>query len=191
MTVGGQVLDLPSFRPFVGLSREAFEALGEVRFPEKGLLAVENLAPFEACCRGEVPGTKGFMVVFAAGYPGKAVRTLVERAARAGVPVRAWADMDLDGVRIARMVASWSVGHFAPFRMDPRDIRDGINGRPLSASAEKAIREELQNRPNALLSNTLQAILEKVRWVEQEEMLGHRARIGDISVEATADQTAK
>lgn len=172
LTVGDQVLDLLVLRPFVGLSREAFEALGVVRFPRKGLLAVENLAPFEACCRGEVSGSQGFMVVFAAGYPGKAVRTLTERAGRAGVPVRAWADMDLDGVRIARMIASWSFGHFAPFRMDPRDIRDGVSGRPLSAPAEEAIREELQSRPNAILSDALQAILDKGRWVEQEEMLG-------------------
>lgn len=172
LTVDGQVLDLFSLRPFVGLSRETFEALGEIRFPEKGLLIVENLAPFEACCRGEVPGTESCMVVFGAGYPSRAVRIFVDRASKAGVLVRAWSDMDLDGVRIARLVASWCTGQFESFRMDPRAFRDTASGIPLPARMAKAIRDDLRQRPKALLADTLRTILDTGRWVEQEELLG-------------------
>jgi len=172
LTVANQVLELLPLRPFVGLSREAFEALGEIRFPEKGLLVVENLAPFEACCRGEVPGTEGRMVLFAAGYPSRSVRTLVDRASKAGALVRAWADIDLDGVRIVRLVASWCSGPFEPFRMDIRDFKDIVTGKPLSPRAARAIREDLRQRPNAPLSDTLRTILDTCRWVEQEALLG-------------------
>jgi len=172
LTVAGQVLELFALRPFVGLSRETFEALEEIRFPEKGLLVVENLAAFEACCRCEVLGSEDCMVVFGAGYPSRAVRTFVDQASKAGILVRAWTDMDLDGVRIARLLASWCTSQFKPFLMDPRAFQHTVSGIPLSARAAREIREDLRQRPNALLADTLRNILDSGRWVEQEELLG-------------------
>jgi hypothetical protein len=172
LTAGGQVLDLAALHPYVGLARETFEALQEIRFPKNGLLVVENLAPFEACCRGEVSGSEGCMVLFGAGYPSRTVRIFVDRASKADVVVRAWSDMDLDGVRIARLVASWCTGQFEPFRMDPRAFRSPPSGIPLPVHMATAIRDDLRQRPGALLANTLQSILDTGRWIEQEELLG-------------------
>jgi hypothetical protein len=170
--VGDRDLDLGAFQPYLGLSRETILAVGEACFPEAGLLVVENLAAFEACCRGEVPGGGEALVVWSGGYPGRAVRSLAERAARQGVQVRCWADLDLDGVRIARLVASWCPGVFEPWRMAPSDFESVTARLPLSPRARSAIVVDLAANPSALLAATLEAILDSGTWVEQEAMLG-------------------
>lgn len=169
---GGQTLDLTSLRPFVGLARETLQAVERIEFPRGGVFVVENLVPFEACCRGEVEAARDALVVWAAGYPGRAVRAVVERAARDGVRVRTWADLDLDGVRIARLVASWCPAPFEAYRMSPEDAVAAPAVRPLSARSGAAIRVELAERPSAPLADTLRALLSAEIWVEQEAFLG-------------------
>lgn len=178
----GQALDLTALAPFAGLAREAFERLEGVDFPPQGLLVVENLTAFEACCRGEVEGAGGSLAVWSAGYPGRTVRRLAERAAAAGAPVRVWADLDLDGVRIARLVLSWAPGH--PWKMSPDDLA-AAEGLPLSKEAMAAIRRDLADRPDAPLADTLRAILAAGRWVEQEALLAplELAAYGQIQAE--------
>jgi hypothetical protein len=228
--LSGAALDLARLSPFAGFSRETLEQADEIRFPSGGLLVVENLAAFEACCRGEVPGTGETFVVWSAGYPGRAVRRMVTAAGAAGARVRIWADLDLDGVRIARLVSSWGAPaqgsdryarpdkpgrleasapseeitpagsaailaarsirarssqqaeqerephreeaqSIVPWRMDRGDLLASPVARPLSPRAVAAIQRDLEERPAALLADTLRAILETRIWVEQEAFL--------------------
>jgi hypothetical protein len=168
---GGEV-DLRSFAPFLGLAREAVEGLEEITFPAAGLFAVENLAVFEACCRGEVEAARGALIAWSAGYPGRAFRRLVELAGRAGAPLRIWTDLDLDGVRIARLIASWSAVEAAFHRMSPESLEAAPTHHPLSERSRAAIHRDLQEHPAAPLADTLRALLAADRWVEQEAFLG-------------------
>ena len=171
------VFDLRSFPPFLGLARETVESLEGIDPPAAGLFVVENLAAFEACCRGEVAGARGCLVIWSAGYPGRAVRRLVERAR--GVPVRVWADLDLDGVRIARLVSSWAPEKAAAYRMAPGDVRLAAVRRPLSPRSVLALRRELDERPEEPLADTLRALLDAGFWVEQEAFLGNCVQGGE------------
>ncbi|HKI05243.1 MAG TPA: DUF2399 domain-containing protein [Thermoanaerobaculia bacterium] len=172
---GAQELDLLAFAPFVGLAREAVESLEEIAFPDGGLFVVENLAVFEACCRGEVEAARDSLVAWSAGYPGRSIRRLVEMAGAAGAPLRIWADLDLDGVRIARLTASWSPSGAEFFRMSPRDLESAAHRNPLTPQSLAVIRRDLEERPEAPLAGTLRALLEAGFWVEQEAFLAHTA----------------
>ncbi len=168
----GARVDLETLRPFAGFSRETLLSLDALRCPPAGLLVVENLTAFEACCRGEVGDLSESLAVWSAGYPGRGVRAFVEAADRAGAPVRVWADLDLDGVRIARLVASWTHGAFSAYRMSPDEVARARARRPLTAAAEAGIRRDLERHPDALLAETLKALLVERVWVEQEALLG-------------------
>ena len=162
---------LRAFAPFLGLAREAVENLREIVFPAGGLFAVENLAVFEACCRGEVEAARGALIAWSAGYPGRAFRRLVDLAGRAGAPLRIWADLDLDGVRIARLIASWSTAEASYYRMSPEDLKAAPRHHELTARSLAAIRRDLEERPGAPLADTLQAMLDSGSWGEQEAFL--------------------
>jgi hypothetical protein len=168
VTAGG-ALDLAPLVPFVGLSRETIVSGFDASFPPEGLLLVENLAPFEACARGEVPGARGMMVVWSGGYPGRAERALALAAARAGASVCVWADLDLDGVRIARLVTSWAPAAF--FRMSPGDVAAARVGRRLTPGQAQRIEADLAAHPEVPLADTLRAILHRGEWIEQEAWL--------------------
>jgi hypothetical protein len=167
----GRPLDLTDVAPFAGFARETLESVPEILFPAGGLLVVENLTAFEACCRGEVAGTEDTLIVWSAGYPGRAVRRLVEDAGSARLPVRVWADLDLDGVRIARLVVSWAPGIAVPWRMSAAHLAAAPASRPVSARAAAAIRRDLDEHPGALLADVLEVLLETGRQVEQETFL--------------------
>jgi hypothetical protein len=169
---GPSIVEIGAFAPYLGLAREVLtEGLAGVDFPEQGLFVVENLTVFEACCRGEVAAARGSLVIWSAGYPGRGVRALVERAATVGAMVRAWADLDLDGVRIARLLARWAGPSFAAHRMSPDDVASADVVRPLSPLSAAAIRADLRANPGAVLAETLAALLERDGWIEQETML--------------------
>lgn len=167
-----QILNLAQLVPYVGLVSETLERVSQVEAPWNGLLVVENLAPFEACCRGEVSAAKDSLVVFAGGYPSRAVRAIVTAAAREGVKVRVWCDLDLDGVRIVRLIASWVPAKVEPFCMSPEDLAFVPRGQPLSPRAVAAMKANLSGEPHALLAETLHEILRRREWVEQEAFLG-------------------
>jgi uncharacterized protein DUF2399 len=168
---GGTVLDLATTPPFLGLSRQTSLAIARLEVPARGLVAVENLTVFDACCRGEVPNLAGAVFVWTAGYPGRGARAMVEAATRAGAPVAAWCDLDLDGVRIARIVAAW--GRDVRFyRMAAEDLRVAPRTLPLSERARRAIARELAGGREDALTATLAALAEAGVWAEQEAMLG-------------------
>jgi hypothetical protein len=171
---GDTALDLSRFFPFVGLTQETLDALVRTDFPEAGLFVVENLTPFEACCRGEISDARGTLVLWSAGYPGRGARAIVECAARAGVPIRIWADLDLSGIRIARLIQSW-VGARTPieaYRMAPADVVTAPVWQRLRQREAEAVRGDLAEHGDAFLADTLRALLENDRWVEQEVFLG-------------------
>lgn len=165
-------LDLGGFPPFLGLARETLADLRGIAFPAGGLFVAENLTVFEACCRGEVRAARDALIAWSAGYPGRAVRRLVELAGAAGAPLRIWADLDLDGVRIARLLASWSPEGSDFFRMSPADLAAAPGRRRLNARSLAAIRRDLAERPDAPLAGTLRALLDSGSWAEQESLLG-------------------
>lgn len=173
----GAGVELRDTPPFLGLSRETARALAAVAPPPKGLVAVENLTVFDACCRGEVAELSGGMVVWTAGYPGRGVRAVVEAAVRGGAPVTVWCDLDLDGVRIARLVASWCpAARF--FRMAPDDLAAAARTLPLTPRALRAIERELAAGPDDALTETLRALRDRGVWAEQEGFLGERVDQG-------------
>jgi hypothetical protein len=104
------------------------------------------------------------------------VRRIVTAAGAAGARVRVWADLDLDGVRIARLISSWAASPvpspiIVPWRMDRGDLSAAPVSRPLPPRAAAAILRDLEERPTALLADTLHALLETRTWVEQEAFL--------------------
>lgn len=167
----GAILDLAALAPYVGLSRESALALERLECPQDGLVAVENLTVFEACCRGEVPELAGAAFVWTGGYPGRGTRGVVEAAVRAGATVRTWCDLDLDGVRIARMIAAWSP-RCEYFKMSSADVALAPHRLPLTDRTRVAIERDLRDAADRELADTLRAILDARGWVEQEVFLG-------------------
>jgi hypothetical protein len=169
--VAGSELTLGRLRPYIGLARPlVMEATWTP--PADGLLVIENMAAFEAACTHEISGLGEWLFVWSAGYPGRSVRRVVEVAVLLDVPVRVWADLDLDGVRIARLIRSWAGEQWQPWRMSADDIRAAKVRRPLSSKAREAIEKDLRLLPNAPLAETLQTLLEVDATVEQEVFVG-------------------
>jgi len=174
LRIGGQRIDLAPLYPFVGFARETLTASIALELPIGGLLLVENFTAFDACCRGEIAGGDCGLVVWTAGYPGRGVRSLVEHAANLGARIRIWADLDLDGVRIARLVRSWAPAVIEMFKMSPEDVVAAPRRMKLTDRARNAIRAELDERPRVFLADTLRALLTEDSWVEQECFLARR-----------------
>jgi len=168
ITLGnGTWIDLAATPPFLGLSRETATGLYAVSLPSAGLIAVENLTVFDACCRGEVATLAGAAFVWTAGYPGRGVKAIVEAAVKAGAPVTAWCDLDLDGVRIARLIAAAAPGT-AFFRMGPADLIGAPRRLRLGERAVRVLERELRTGAVDALTPTLAAMRETGEWAEQE-----------------------
>lgn len=168
---GGATLDLGYLSPFVGLSREAAGRIVSVQLPSQGLVAVENLTVFDACCRGEVGALGGAAFVWTAGYPGRGTRAIVEAAVSARAKTMVWCDLDLDGVRIARLVRIWAPGTRA-YQMTRHELLNARHWLPLTPRARQRLERELAVGTDDDLTDALRAMLELGRWVEQESMLG-------------------
>ena len=167
----GTWIDLAATPPFLGLSRETATRVLAVSLPPAGLVAVENLTVFDACCRGEVAPLVGATFVWTAGYPGRGVKAIVEAAVRAGAPVTAWCDLDLDGVRIARLIAATAPGT-AFFRMGPADLIGAPRRLRIGERAVRVLERELRIGAADALTPTLDAMREIGEWAEQECFLG-------------------
>jgi hypothetical protein len=175
---GGGILHLPDrelglrpFTPFLGLPREILENLEGIAFPPGGLFVVENLTVFEACCRGEVAAARDALIAWSSGYPGRAIRKLVALAYAAGARLRIWADLDLDGIRIARLIDAWFPPGAEFHLMFPQDVKAAPSRHRLDSKNSAALRRELKERPEALLADTLKALIATDSWVEQEAFL--------------------
>lgn len=174
IALAGQELRIEDWSPYVAIAREAANRL-QFRFPPAGVMVVENLAVFEALCRREVRPTFAGLLVWSAGYPSRAVRVVVESARAASVTVQVWGDLDLDGVRIARLIHSWAPEYVSAFRMGSAELQAPI-GQPLSDRARTRIEADLEANPDAPLADTLRELLRSGVWVEQEALLGDPQR---------------
>ena len=87
----------------VGISSDDILGLHELCVPPGGVLVIENLTPFQAClehfgCNDSV------LFLWSGGFPNRGVKKLLEEAAHRKVPMRVWCDLDLRGIRIARLI---------------------------------------------------------------------------------------
>lgn len=169
--IDSTVLDLATTGPFIGLSRAALLRLSRVDFPRGGLLVVENVEAFEACCNGEITDAVESLLLWSRGNLGRGARAVVEAAARDGVPVRAWADLDWYGVQIARQVYAIAPRRFRPCRMAPSDYAQVPKVGRLTEVEARLIRRDIDQNPDAPLADTLRAIAEMGQRAEQEAFL--------------------
>jgi hypothetical protein len=167
----GAWIDLAAAPPFLGLSRETATRVAAVSLPPAGLVAVENLTVFDACCRGEVVPLAGAAFVWTAGYPGRGVKAIVDAAVKAGARVTAWCDLDLDGIRIARLIAAMAP-ETAFFRMGPADLIGAPRRLRIGERAVRVLERELRIGAADALTPTLGAMRETGEWAEQECFLG-------------------
>ncbi|HEY4594255.1 MAG TPA: hypothetical protein VIJ61_17680, partial [Thermoanaerobaculia bacterium] len=69
------------------------------------------------------------------------------------------------------LIASWSTAEASFHRMSPEDLQAAPRHHELTARSLAAIRRDLEERPAAPLADTLRAMLDSGRWVEQETFL--------------------
>lgn len=162
-------IEVEKFR-YVGLASHDVLALRQVDLPAGGLVVIENLTPFEAYV-DRLATRRSALVLWCAGFPGRAAIRVIQQAAAAKAPIRAWCDVDLGGVRIARLICQAAAGTAQPLLMDPATVRGASLVRPLSPEQRGAIKRDLGLHPDAMLADTLRAILERSAWMEQESLL--------------------
>lgn len=161
-------IDLSNFH-YLGLAASDATRIEEVRFPRGGLLIVENLTPFQTCV-DQLAQKQDVMVLWSAGFPGQGVLEIVRRAAKSNVRVRVWCDLDLGGVRIARILMR-TASNAEPLLMNPELLRDASTKCSLAPEQAAAIRREISRDSTGALSEILQAMLDLNAWVEQETLL--------------------
>jgi hypothetical protein len=64
--------------------------------PAGGLVIIENLTPFEAYV-DRLAGRRSALVLWSAGFPGRAAVRLIQQAATIRTSIPAWCDVDLGG----------------------------------------------------------------------------------------------
>jgi hypothetical protein len=96
---------------------------------------------------------------------------LLVEAARQKTRIRVWCDLDLGGIRIARLIHEITSGTAEPVLMAPAIVQESKLSCPLSAESIASLRRDLEQRLDAILADTLKAILDKRQWVEQEMLL--------------------
>jgi hypothetical protein len=154
----------------VGVSSEDILALQALDLPRAGILVIENLTAFQACLEHVGKGTAP-LLLWSGGFPNRGVQRLLGEAARQKARIRVWCDLDLGGIRIARLIHAITSGAAEPVLMDPAIVQESKLSCPLSAESMASLRRDLEQRPDAILANTLRAILYKSQWVEQETLL--------------------
>ncbi len=169
LTLGGVILDLSRFQ-YLGLAPEDALQVETIDFPAGGLLVVENLTPFQTCVALGRSTQRELMVLWSAGFPGRGVRAIVRRAAEQGVPVRLWCDLDLGGVRIARILAQSAPGAQTVL-MDSETLRDAQVTQRIEPELMAAMRRDIAIHPADLLSESVRTMLKCGVWVEQEYLL--------------------
>jgi hypothetical protein len=173
---GGE-LDVGRFRS-IGLADRDVFGIVDAQFPAGGIFIVENLTPFQACL-DHMAGRSNFLFVWSAGFPGRAVSHLVRQATLSGAPIRVWCDLDLGGVRIARVVLRDSDSIAEPVLMDVAIVREAQTAIPLTPDQIVQIESDIVQHPAEALANTLRAILTRGTWIEQETLIDRIAQVLD------------
>lgn len=122
------------------------------------IVTSENAAPFRGLVSRSVPA------VYTEGYPNFAVQRLLRLFAKAGLRAEHAGDGDLDGYRIADLVASC----IPVDRIVADDARmDGLPRRPLSAVSRTRLESWLAVNQNSPHASALRKTL-SIGWLEQE-----------------------
>jgi hypothetical protein len=161
---------------YVGCSSEDILEMQHLQVPEQGVLLVENLTPFHACIE-QFGRDNSVLVSWLGGFPNRGVSHLIQAAASKGVRIRVWCDIDLSGIRIARLIHKLTNGIAEPVLMQPCVVQMASQGCKLSHTQLKDIKRDLENHPNAILNETLHALLERGEWFEQETLLSKIPRL--------------
>ncbi len=154
----------------VGVSSEDILALQSLDLPRGGILVIENLIAFQACLE-HVGKSTAPLLLWSGGFPNRGVQRLLGEAARQKARIRVWCDLDLGGIRIARLIHEITSGAAEPVLMAPATVQESKLSCSLSAEGIASLRRDLEQRPDAILADTLRAILGKSQWVEQETLL--------------------
>lgn len=160
-----------SFR-CVGCSSEDVLETKSLEIPTGGALLVENLTPFHACIE-QLSTHKSLLVLWLGGFPNRGVSHLIRRVATYGVPVRVWCDIDLSGIRIARLVHKLTDGKAEPVLMQPCVVESATQGCKIPDAQLRNIEHDLKEHPDAILADTLRILLERGEWFEQEAFLSY------------------
>lgn len=160
--------DLSGYR-YLGFASQDLSCASGLEAPSLGLLVVENLTAFHSCI--EQLASRPVMIVWSGGFPSAGVIRVLQMAAASAYPIRIWCDLDLGGVRIARLIEEQTGGAAKPVLMSPDVVTSAGVTKPLTVDQTARIRRDLEARPNALLSETLRALLARSAWVEQEALL--------------------
>jgi hypothetical protein len=154
----------------VGVASEDILSLQALELPAPGVLVIENLTVFQASLE-YARKTTAPLLLWSGGFPNRGVQRLLTEAARQRARIRVWCDLDLSGVRIARLMHDITSGAAEPVLMGPEIVQESKLNCPLSTESTASVRRDLEQRPDAILAETLRAILNKHQWVEQETLL--------------------
>lgn len=154
----------------VGVSSEDMLALQTLELPTTGVLVIENLTPFQACLERSRKDNPP-LLLWSGGFPNRGVQRLLDEAARQKARIRVWCDLDLGGIRIARLIHEITSGAAEPVLMDAATVEESKLSCSLSAEGIASLHRDLEQHPDAILADTLRAILSKRQWVEQETLL--------------------
>lgn len=146
----------------LGFERGVLRTIKEV--DAEKVVYIENKQVFEAVAKGMVPELIGYFCIFTGGNAGAAIRH-VASVTRGECLV--WADLDPEGVRIARQIHTATNGRARPYRMTPRELEAATH--KLDATRLKTLDQEL-GRPGPL-HDLLLAIKHSGTWLEQEKQL--------------------
>src|SRR5262249_1927889 len=154
----------------VGVSSDDILQLSQLSVPTGGILVIENLTPFQACLE-HFGSNWPILFLWSGGFPNRGARKLLEEAARQKATVRVWCDLDLGGIRIARLIHEITGGISTPVLMNPATLDLSPIRCPLLPENVTRVRRDLEQHPDALLADALRAILAKKVWIEQEALL--------------------
>jgi len=85
--------------------------------------------------------------------------------------VRAWADLDLGGIRIVRLIGR-AAGVVESILMDASTLTSAARWIDLKPDQATMIRRDLNRHSGEALADTLREIVALNRWIEQETLIG-------------------
>ena len=146
----------------LGFERHVLKTL--VRVEGERVFFVENKTVFEAIAKKTVPELENVLCVFTGGNVGSTIRHF---ASVTEGQIFVWADLDPEGVRIARHIYDASGKRAVPYRMTPEELLLGTD--ELDAERLRTLDQELARE--GPLNELLHAIQATKRWREQEKQL--------------------
>lgn len=169
LTLPDTTIDLSPAVGILGLERAT---LHELKSVHAGTIAfIENKTVFEAVAKSLVPDLAGCLAIFTGGNVGPAIR---HAASVSEGRILVWADLDPEGVRIARHIHEASGKRAMPYRMTPEELDASTH--ILEGNRLRTLDQELA--VEGILRDLLEAIQRTSKWREQEtQILGHESSL--------------